>query len=82
MTVVLAFIIMLVIVGGMAVGVLLGRKPITGSCGGIAQLGMDTECEVCGGNPAKCRDEKGAVGREPELAPADLSYDATRSRRR
>ena len=40
----------------MAVGVLMGRKPITGSCGGIgAALGeVDYECELCGGDEAKC----------------------------
>jgi uncharacterized protein len=72
MTLLLAFLIMLLIVAAMALGVMAGRKPIAGSCGGIAQLGMDTECEVCGGNPTKCREEKGAVGRETTLA-----YDAT-----
>lgn len=77
MTLLFAFLVMLLIVGTMSLGVLLGRKPITGSCGGIAQLGMDTGCEVCGGNPAKCRSEKGAIGREPTLA-----YDATRTSKR
>ncbi|MEM7220511.1 MAG: (Na+)-NQR maturation NqrM [Pseudomonadota bacterium] len=53
-TVVLAFGIMLIIVAGMAVGVLFGRRPISGSCGGLAGLGLDAECEICGGNPARC----------------------------
>lgn len=30
---------------GMAVGVLFGRAPLSGSCGGLAQLGFD--CDVC-----------------------------------
>jgi uncharacterized protein len=76
-TMVLAFLVMLVIVGAMALGVLFGRKPITGSCGGIAQLGMGTDCEVCGGNPAKCQEEKGGIDRAE-----DLAYDATRVRER
>ena len=59
-TLVLAFLIMLLIVGGMAVGVLFGRKPIEGSCGGMKRLGMDVECEICGGNPALC--DEGAAG--------------------
>jgi hypothetical protein len=54
MTVVLAFLIMLLMVAGMAVGVLFGRKPITGSCGGMKALGMDMECEICGGDPDRC----------------------------
>ncbi len=54
MTLLLAFLIMLVIVGAMAIGVALGRKPISGSCGGLQALGIDAECEICGGNPDLC----------------------------
>ncbi len=38
----------------MAVGVLFGRKPISGSCGGMKALGLDMECEICGGDLSKC----------------------------
>ena len=38
----------------MSVGVLFGKKPITGSCGGLANLEPGRECELCGGNPSKC----------------------------
>ena len=40
----------------MAVGVILGRNPIAGSCGGVgAALGeVDYECELCGGDETKC----------------------------
>ena len=50
----LAFILVSVLVALMAVGVLLGRKPIAGSCGGMKALGMEMECEICGGDAAKC----------------------------
>lgn len=50
----LALGILLVLVAGMAIGVLLGRKPLSGSCGGMAALGMDTACEICEGDTAKC----------------------------
>lgn len=55
----LTFIVMLLIVGGMAIGVLLGRTPIKGSCGGIgAALGeQDYTCDICGGDPNKCESE-------------------------
>lgn len=52
----IAFFAFLVVMTIMAVGVILGRKPITGSCGGVgAALGeVDYECELCGGDEAKC----------------------------
>lgn len=50
--VVLAF--MLLVVGAMAVGVMFGRKPIAGSCGGLAAVGIEGKCEICGGDPQLC----------------------------
>jgi hypothetical protein len=54
MTLLLAFLIMLLVVAAMAVGVLFGREPIAGSCGGMKALGIDMECEICGGDPTRC----------------------------
>ena len=51
---VLTFAILLLIVAGMAVGVMRGRKPISGTCGGLNQLGVDGACEICGGRPELC----------------------------
>ena len=51
---VLTFIIIVAVVFGMAIGVLRGRAPIAGSCGGLSNLGIDGACEICGGNPNKC----------------------------
>lgn len=34
-----------VVVALMAIGVMFGRRPITGSCGGLAQLGLECDCE-------------------------------------
>lgn len=42
----------------MAVGVLFGRAPIAGSCGGLAQAGLDGECKVCGKTPGSCDPDK------------------------
>ncbi len=53
-TLLLAFVIMLLLVAGMAIGVLFGRKPISGTCGGMKALGMGVSCEICGGNPDLC----------------------------
>lgn len=53
------------VIAGMAVGVLAGRPPIKGSCGGMGALGVDTACEICGGDPKRCDEETrdGEVGR-------------------
>lgn len=53
-TLILTFIILLLLMAGMSLGILFGRKPITGSCGGLQNLDPDRECELCGGDPAKC----------------------------
>ena len=63
------------VIGGMAVGVLAGREPIKGSCGGMGALGIDTACDICGGDPQRCDEETrdGDVGRENpgQFYPAD-----------
>lgn len=38
------FVIMGLAVLGMAIGVIAGRKPIAGSCGGLGKIGL--ECEA------------------------------------
>lgn len=75
MTWVLVFLIMLLVVLGMAVGVIFGRKPIAGSCGGIANLGIEKECSICGGSREKCEE----VNRGRDAVPdAGLAHDATK----
>ena len=53
------------VIAGMAVGVMAGRPPIKGSCGGMGALGIDSTCEICGGNPQRCDEETrdGEVGK-------------------
>ena len=46
--------IMLLFVTLMSVGVLLGRKPISGSCGGMRCFGMDVARDICKGDKSKC----------------------------
>ena len=58
MTILLAFLVTLAIISAMAVGVIFGRKPITGSCGGMKALGMEMDCEVCGGDPERCESSR------------------------
>ncbi len=56
----LSFVILLAVVAGMAVGVMKGRAPISGTCGGLNNIGVDGACEICGGNPAKCESNEDA----------------------
>jgi hypothetical protein len=56
---IISVVAVLIFMGLMAVGVMMGREPIKGSCGGLNKLGLrDGDCPVCGGNPAKCDSEK------------------------
>jgi hypothetical protein len=68
------FLISMLVIGlvmaGMAVGVLAGRPPIKGSCGGMGALGIDASCDICGGNPQRCDEgtRNGEVGKNnPDL---------------
>ena len=57
-TLLLSFIIILLVITGMSVGFMNGRKAISGCCGGLNGGG----CELCSGN-GKCRNKrKGANG--------------------
>nr|WP_298248849.1 (Na+)-NQR maturation NqrM [uncultured Halomonas sp.] len=78
----MAFAFMLLVMAAMSVGVIMGRKPIAGSCGGLNQLGLKDGCEICGGKDDVCEEEnRKAVSerrRSDESRGADLGYDATR----
>ena len=50
-TVLLSFIVLLLVIAGMSVGVINGRRAISGSCGGLSGGG----CELCSGNCKKKR---------------------------
>lgn len=71
---ILAFVVMLILIAGMAIGVILKGKPITGSCGGMSALGMDTACDVCGGDQTICETEQ-EKSKQAQAATADLSYE-------
>lgn len=71
----MSVVVIAAVIAAMAVGVLSGRPPIKGSCGGMGALGMDTACDICGGDPKVCDEETrdGAVGKaDPgQFYPAD-----------
>lgn len=74
----LVFPLMLLIVAGMAVGVMMGRKPIAGSCGGIGATGLDKSCGICGGDVTKSEESTVNAGVEPRSQEFDLARDATK----
>lgn len=77
-TLFLTFIVLLLVVIGMSVGVLMGRKPIAGSCGGLAAVGIDEVCPICGDNQDKCEVEQDKQTRKDELVA--LAYDVKTGR--
>lgn len=71
---VVVFVAMLIFVALMAVGLILGQKPITGSCGGMSAIGMETACDVCGGDQTICETESKKTS---AVAKDDLAYNAS-----
>ncbi len=50
----IAFVLFFVL---MSVGLFFKGEPLKGSCGGVAKLMGNDECEICGGDPVKCDEE-------------------------
>ncbi|MCI5105863.1 MAG: (Na+)-NQR maturation NqrM [Pseudomonadales bacterium] len=59
-TLIVTFVVLAVIFALMSVGVLMGRKPVQGSCGGLNKVDGLGDCEICGGDRNKC-DETSSV---------------------
>lgn len=72
-TLIFTFIALLFIIIAMSVGVLMGRKPISGSCGGLANVGIEGKCSICGDDPQKCDEEQERLSKMDDSA--DLSYE-------
>lgn len=51
-TLLLSFVVILLVIAGMSIGVMNGRRAISGSCGGLNSGG----CELCSGNCRKKRE--------------------------
>ncbi|EAR60599.1 (Na+)-NQR maturation NqrM [Neptuniibacter caesariensis] len=70
-TMIFTLIALVCIVVAMSVGVLMGRKPISGSCGGLANVGIEGKCSICGDDPQKCEEEQERQAKEE----SDLGYE-------
>jgi len=76
-TFLLTLVVLGLVIAGMSIGVILANKPIKGSCGGMGALGIDTACDICGGDTSKCEEETRSTGVDKSEA---LSYDATKDK--
>jgi len=77
-TFLLVFALLGLIIIGMSVGVLMGRRPIKGSCGGVgAALGQkDYTCDICGDDPNKCDEQNKQSIDSEDLNGQSLAYNA------
>lgn len=59
-TMIVTLLVLLIFVLLMSIGVIFGRKPIAGSCGGMGKaLGeKDYVCGICGGDESKCEEKQ------------------------
>ncbi|MFQ5732680.1 MAG: (Na+)-NQR maturation NqrM [Planctomycetaceae bacterium] len=67
----IAFAVFALAVAGMAIGVILNRKRLKGTCGGLANLRDErgnSLCDACTSPSPECRGENAATNREREGA--------------
>ncbi|HTF84043.1 MAG TPA: (Na+)-NQR maturation NqrM [Cellvibrio sp.] len=78
-TLLVTLVFMLVVVALMSVGVIFGRKPITGSCGGVGKALGEKEyvCDICGGDESKCEEKQQAAAN----AEKSLAYEVTTNKK-
>ncbi|MCJ8351676.1 (Na+)-NQR maturation NqrM [Moritella sp.] len=53
------FVIFALVIAGMSIGYIVQKKSITGSCGGISNLGMDKACDC----PDPCDKRKAKIAK-------------------
>lgn len=71
-TLLFTFAVLCLVMLALAIGVLAGRKPIQGSCGGLSAA-TRADCPVCGGDATRC---DAPAGRGVQQVPA--SSEASR----
>ncbi|MCA0901451.1 (Na+)-NQR maturation NqrM [Microbulbifer agarilyticus] len=76
---ILAFVVVALVITGMALGAIVQNKPLKGSCGGLNNIGMKENCDICGGDDDECEKEQERQRQAAlnKTAAADFAYDAT-----
>lgn len=69
MEIVLTLLVFLLFFAAMALGLILRKKPLQGSCGGVAALMGDKQCQFCGNDPSQC--EKTPRLTDPQADPVE-----------
>ncbi|MEM8593707.1 MAG: (Na+)-NQR maturation NqrM [Pseudomonadota bacterium] len=69
-------VLFVILMFGMAIGVIFGNKPIAGSCGGMKALNMGTACDICGDDPNKCDTLSDDLKKNATLKQGNLYYPA------
>ena len=71
LTFVITFVVLISVVAAMAIGYIVQRKTISGSCGGISSLGIDKVCDC----PEPCEKRK---EREQKAAEKKAKFEKNR----
>lgn len=69
-------IVFAIALAGMAIGVMFGRKPIAGSCGGLASLqggAIPSACDTCGRRTRECSELQDAIRQKQAAASKEPS---------
>jgi hypothetical protein len=66
-TILLTVVLVALLVAAMAIGIMFGRPPIKGSCGGMSALAGDKDCPICGGDRDKCEESESKSSSSPDV---------------
>lgn len=71
-TFIVVFIVLMLVGVGMAVGVIFGRAPIKGSCGGLGAVGVERACgckDICENKESPATDGSHTAGKVKRYQP-------------
>lgn len=78
-TLLITLAVMLLFVLFMSIGVIFGRQPLKGSCGGVGKaLGeKDYVCDICGDDESKCEEKQSAAVKAEKALAYEVGSKAT-----